>query len=101
VAKFLITYHGGGGVPSNPEQAAQAKAAFGQWLQSAGPSVIDPGAPLRFATRVAESSPASDVAIGGYTLLDAPNVDAAVALLKAHPFVARGGTLQVHEAVQI
>jgi hypothetical protein len=39
------------------------------------------------------------VAIGGYTVIEAADVDAAVAVLRSHPFVARGATLQVDELV--
>jgi hypothetical protein len=37
--------------------------------------------------------------IGGYSLIKADDLDAAAGLVKNHPFVARGGTLQVSEAV--
>jgi hypothetical protein len=41
------------------------------------------------------------VEIGGYSVIEAPNLEEAVAVLKSHPFVARGGTLQVDEAVSV
>jgi hypothetical protein len=37
--------------------------------------------------------------IGGYTIIEAANLDEAVDILKSHPFVGRGGTLQVDEAM--
>jgi len=37
--------------------------------------------------------------IGGYSLIKADDLDAAVGLVKNHPLVGRGGTLQVSEAV--
>ena len=36
---------------------------------------------------------------GGYTILDAPDVDAAVKLVENHPYVKRGGSLQVSQSV--
>ena len=72
-------------------------AAFGAWLAEAGSAVTDPGAPLRPATQVANGTPEQRVAIGGYSVIEADDVDGAVAVLKSHPFVARGGTLQVDE----
>jgi hypothetical protein len=98
MARFLVTYHGGG-MPSDPAEASQAVAAFGEWLGRAGNAVVDPGAPLRPAARVANGSPLPEVAIGGYSVIEAASVDQAVEVLKSHPFVARGGTLQVFEAV--
>ncbi|HVH64105.1 MAG TPA: YciI family protein [Candidatus Dormibacteraeota bacterium] len=100
MSKFLVTYFGGGR-PATPEQAEQVKAAFGQWLDKAGKAVVDPGAPLQTATQVANGHPHPRVEIGGYSVIEAPSLDEAVAILKSHPFVARGGTLQVDEAVSI
>jgi hypothetical protein len=100
VSKYLVTYFGGG-KPSTPEQAQQIKEAFGHWLAKAGKAVVDPGAPLRPATQVANGHAHPMVEIGGYSVVEAPSLEDAVAILKSHPFVARGGTLQVDEAVSI
>ena len=101
--KYLVTYHGDGGPPPTPEAQQQAMAAFGAWLASAGDAVVDPGAPLAAARAVTsagvQESPAA--AVAGYTLLEAADMDSAVALLDGHPFIARGGTLQVNEAVNL
>ncbi|HEX6538407.1 MAG TPA: YciI family protein [Candidatus Dormibacteraeota bacterium] len=98
---YLVTYHGGSGPPATPEQAQQMAAAFGQWLASAGDAVKDPGSPLKPATQVAGGTPTERIAIGGYSVIEAPDLDAAVKILQPHPFVARGGTLQVDEAFSI
>jgi hypothetical protein len=98
MSKFLVTYHGGG-MPSDPEQAQQAVAAFGAWLGRAGKAVLDPGAPLRIATKVGSGS--TDDPIGGYSVIEADSVDGAVSILESHPFVSRGGTLAVHQAIDI
>ena len=99
MSRFLVTYHGGSGMPSDPAQMERIRAAFGEWLASAGDAVVDPGAPLRQATQVSNGAPLPVVAIGGYTVIEASSVDRAVEVLKSHPFVARGGTLQVDEAM--
>jgi hypothetical protein len=98
MARFLVTYHGGG-TPSDPEQAARARAAFGEWVSRAGQAIVDPGAPLRIATQVPNGSPQPEITIAGYSVIEASSVEAAVEVLKSHPFVARGGTLQLHQAV--
>jgi len=79
----------------------QAKAAFGQWLAKAGKAVVDPGAPLRPGTQVSNGAPTPQVMIGGYSVIEADDVAAAAEVLKSHPFVARGGTLQVDEAMEV
>ena len=35
----------------------------------------------------------------GYSVLEAADLDSAIDLVRSHPFVARGGSLQVSEAV--
>ena len=98
MSRYLVTYHGGG-TPSDPAQLEQVRAAFGQWLAKAGAAVIDPGAPLRPATQVSKGQPTPQVMIGGYTVIETGSLEAATEILQAHPFVARGGTLQVDEAM--
>ncbi|HEY6875419.1 MAG TPA: YciI family protein [Candidatus Dormibacteraeota bacterium] len=100
MAKFLVTYFGGG-MPSNPAEAAAAVEAFGQWLGRAGRAVVDPGAPLKPGSQVAKGTAAPKVTIGGYSVIEADDLDAALEVLKSHPFVARGGTLQVDEALAL
>jgi hypothetical protein len=97
--KFLVTYHGGG-APA-PEQAQEAMAAFMAWASSAGDALVDPGAPLGPAKTVTAESVSDGPAAGpanGYSILQAPDLDSAVALVKDHPFVSRGGSLQVSTA---
>jgi hypothetical protein len=96
--KFLVTYHGGS-MPSDPEAVKQVKAAFGAWLGQAGSAVLDPGAPVRVVAQVANGEPRTQVEVGGYSIVQADSLDAAKAVLRSHPFVARGGTLQVCEII--
>jgi hypothetical protein len=98
MAKYLVTYHGAGG-PTDPDMMAQAAAAFGQWLQEAGSAVVDPGAPVHMVKQVATGAPTDAVEIGGYSIIEAPSLEAAEDILRIHPFVGRGGTLQVNEIV--
>ena len=79
----------------------QAKAAFGKWLGEAGDAVVDPGAPVRMVTQVAAGSATEPAEIGGYSIIEAESPDAAIAVLKSHPFVARGGTLQVNQVLEV
>ncbi len=101
MAKFLISYHGGGEMPADPAQREQMMTAFMTWAASVGDSMIDPGAPLGQAVLVTSAgvSDDKDGGIGGYTLLSADSLDDAVEKVRNHPFVSRGGTLRVAEAV--
>jgi hypothetical protein len=100
MAMFLVTYHGSG-MPDDPEMIEQAKAAFGAWLAAAGDAVVDPGAPVFLATQVALDEPSEAVEIGGYSIIRADSPERAAEVLAEHPFVARGGTLQVNQVVDL
>jgi hypothetical protein len=97
---YLITYHGAGDPPASAEAREQMMAAFGAWVASVGEHMVDPGAPLG-ASKTVSSEGASEggASIGGYSLIKADDLDAAVGLVKNHPFVGRGGSLVVSESV--
>ena len=99
---YLITYHGGSGPPPSAEAREQMMAAFQAWVASVGDHMVDPGAPLGASKTVSpegvtDAAPAGH--IDGYSLIKADDLDAAAGLVKNHPFVGRGGSLQVSEAV--
>jgi hypothetical protein len=98
---FLITYHGGG-MPEGEEARQQAMVAFGAWVAEVGDALTDPGAPLGPAMTVSADGVRpgdADGRAGGYSVLRADDMESAVALVRDHPFVTRGGSLQVTEAV--
>ena len=94
--KFLVTYVGGG-MPHDPELMAQARAAFGAWLAESGGAVTDPGAPVQTVARLAAGEPAPEVQVNGFSIIDVSDLEVAKELLSTHPFIGRGGTLQVSE----
>jgi hypothetical protein len=102
MATFLITYHGGGGMPDSAEAREQMMAAFQAWAASVGDAMIDPGSPLgprQTVTSNGVSDSPADPTLGGYTLLRADSLDDAVKAVMSHPFVGRGGALQVSQAI--
>ena len=101
---YLVTYHGGPGMPSDPAAAQQMLAAFQAWVAEVGSVIRDPGAPLGAAKTVSGDTVVdgqTEAAVGGYTLLDAGSLDEAVGLVRSHPFLTRGGSLQVSETVSV
>ena len=99
--RFLVTYHGGG-MPESEEGRQQAMAAFGAWIAATGKALVDPGAPLGASRTVSAGLVTDGAAPGpfnGYSILDAADLDSAVEKVRDHPYVGRGGSLQVSEAV--
>jgi hypothetical protein len=52
-------------------------------------------------TQVSSGSTADAAQIGGYSIIEADDVDAATSVLSSHPYVARGGTLQVNQILDV
>lgn len=101
---YLVTYHAGGPMPSSPEAVAQMKTAFAAWVDSVGGSMVDPGAPVARAKTVTAGTVTdghADGCVEGYTVLKATTIDEAVTLVASHPFLVRGGTLEVSEALDL
>jgi hypothetical protein len=104
VPTYLVTYHGGGEMPSAPQARQQMAAAFGAWAARVGSAMLDRGAPLGPAKTISGdrlSDGQTAATVSGYTVLRADNLDAAVELLRTHPFLTRGGSLQVSEALDL
>jgi hypothetical protein len=101
---YLVTYHGGPGLPSDPAAVQQMVSAFQTWVAEVGPAMRDPGAPLGPAKTVSAGSVTdgqTEATIGGYTLLETESLEEAARLLQTHPFVGRGAALQVSEAISL
>ena len=77
-------------------------SAFMAWTKQVGSALVDPGAPLGGSAVVSGTGVADGVAEGpaaGYSIVEADDLAAAAKLVSDHPFIARGGTLQVSQAV--
>ena len=99
--RYLVTYHGGG-MPEGEAAREEAMKAFLSWAQATGSALVDPGAPLGASLAVSASGVSKeegDKPAGGYSVLEAGDLAAAADLVRNHPFVRRGGTLRVSEAV--
>jgi hypothetical protein len=101
VAKFLLVYHGGGGMAATPEEQAASMAAWNGWFDRLGAAVLDVGNPTAAAKRIGPNGAVSDDASApsGYSLISADSLDQAVSLAKDCPVLGVGGTIQVAEAV--
>ncbi|MBK5231795.1 MAG: hypothetical protein JJE13_02285 [Thermoleophilia bacterium] len=96
MSKYVLVYHGGGKTPESDEEKDQIMAAWRQWIQSAGESLVDVGNP--FGPPDSIGGQASDPATG-YSIIEADNVDGVKALLGNHPMAgADGARIDIHEA---
>jgi hypothetical protein len=75
------------------------EAAWGEWFGKIGPDIAD------FGNRVGEASPVgdcgADTALGGYTLINAEDLEAAVAIAKGCPGLQQGGGVEVGTIIEM
>ena len=104
MAKYLFVYHGG----KMPETEAEQKAAmeaWGAWFGSLGASVVDGGNPVGPSKTVLARGAVEDHGganpASGYSLIEASNMDDALAKAKGCPILSHGGSVEVCEAINI
>ncbi len=104
MAKYLYVYHGGSR-PESKEAVKEVMNAWGKWFGSMGSAVIDGGNPVGSSSTVkSDGSVASDGGAnpaGGYSLIEASNLDDALAKAKGCPILAGGGSVEVAEAIDM
>jgi hypothetical protein len=103
VPNYIIAYHGGT-KPESPEQGAEQMAKWETWVEGLGEAVVNPGTPL-MKTRIVSSTGVSDDggpnSVSGFSVVQADNMEAALEMAKACPFLDTGGTLEVAEMVEM
>ncbi|TCK99949.1 hypothetical protein BXY66_3655 [Shimia isoporae] len=102
--KFMFIYHGGGR-PETPEEGEKVMAAWMKWMEGIGSDMVDPGNPAGLSRTVSVdgvSENGGSNPVSGYTLVNAPDMDAACAIAKGCPILEGGkGTVEVAEAMDM
>ncbi len=99
---FIIAYHGGK-KPETQEDGAKHMERWKAWLGGLGDAVVNPGTPLGKSKTVSASGVSDGGgpnALTGFSVVKADNMDAALEIAKACPFVEIG-TLEVAEMMQM
>lgn len=101
MAKYLFVYHGGS-KPETEEEQAKVMDAWGQWFGSMGSAVIDGGNPVGMSSTVNSDGTVADNGgsnpASGYSLIEAADLNDAVAKARGCPILASGGTIELAEA---
>jgi hypothetical protein len=100
MTKYLLAYHGGG-MPSSPEEGERVMAAWTKWMGGLGAALVDGGNPIGAVKTVGKDGTATDGGgpnpITGYSVVEAPSLDAAVKMASTCPILASDGSVQVGE----
>ena len=99
---FVFAYHGGT-TPSSPEDVEKVMAEWMAWFDGMGDAVVIPGNPVGksstvYQDRVEDNGGANP--ISGYSLINVPSIDEAVALAKTCPILP-DGTIEIAEAIDM
>ncbi len=87
MAEFLMVYHGGS-MPETDDEIAHEMARWGDWMNSLGGQLIEPGAPVGKSKTLSASGITDDGGenpVSGYSIVEAESIEAALALIKTCP----------------
>jgi hypothetical protein len=100
MAKFIFVYHGGS-APSSPEEGQKVMKAWMDWMGGLGAALVDGGNPAGMSKTVSAKGVANDGGsnpVSGYSLVEAADMDAAIAMAKGCPILS-DGTVEVAECL--
>ncbi|MEO7350643.1 MAG: YciI family protein [Marmoricola sp.] len=108
MSKFVFIYHApmppAEAAPPSPEQMEAVMGEWNAWAGKVGDGMVDFGTPLAGGVRVTtdDTSP-STREVAGYSIIEANDLDAALALAKNHPHLNMPGgcEIEVHESLAI
>ena len=92
MAEFLMVYHGGS-IPETDEEIAHKMTRWGDWMNSLGGQLIEPGAPVGKSKTFSASGITGDGGanpVSGYSIVGVESIEAALALIKSCPHLDSG-----------
>ena len=92
---FVFAYRASGNYASTPESAAAWKA----WFDGMGDDLVQLGKPARGAATLGNCGPGTE--LGGYSVISARDLDAALAVAKGCPQLDRNGGVEVAQLVDV
>ncbi len=108
MSKFVFVYHApmtpADAAPPSPQEMEAVMGAWNAWAGKVGDGMVDFGTPLAGGVRVTTDGTAtSERDVAGYSIIEAADLDAALALAQAHPHLNMPGgcEIEVHEAQPI
>ena len=101
MAKFVLTFEDAR-QPSSPEAGQQHMSDYRDWLAGLGDTLVMPQQAFRQTRDVTDQGvrEAGPGGIMGFLMIEAENMEAAIAVARQCPFLARG-TMRVAEAMDV
>jgi hypothetical protein len=103
VPKYVLVYSGGRGVSDDPDERAAQYERWERWMRDLGSAIVQPGAATGAAktVKVDGAADGGSLAVSGYSVLSADDLDAAVRLTGGCPVLEIGGAVDVYEALEM
>lgn len=95
MAKFILAFRGG--MPKSEEEGRKMMDDWNAWMGKLGDALTDPGAGFgksRFLIGGGQEGEPKD-ALSGYSIVEANDIEAAIAMANDNPIFALGGTIEV------
>lgn len=88
---------------ANPEDGKKMMQVWMKWFEKAGSAVVDGGMPTQKVATVGHASGKSEGFVGGYSIMQAENVDVVKEMLKDHPHLMMpgGASIDIFELLQM
>ena len=99
--KFFLAFRGG--MPKSPDEGQKMMADWNAWVAGLGPALTDKGAGFgksRFLTAPGVEGTVTG-ALSGYTLIEAADIEAALAIANKNPIFNLGGTIEVAPVMEM
>jgi hypothetical protein len=93
-------------MPETPAQQARVMKQWTSWFARLGPAIVDPGNPFSGSVnKIDANGSVSKGAVGrrasGYSIIEAPSLDAATKLAKGCPVIKGGAQVAVYETFNV
>jgi hypothetical protein len=99
--RYILAFRGG--MPTNPDEGQKMMADWNAWMDGIGAALVDKGAGFgksRFLSAPDRETKTGDP-LSGYSVVEAPDFDAALDMARANPIFSLGGSIEVAEMVQM
>ncbi len=98
---YVLLYKGGGPEGRSEDDVAAVMEAWTNWYAGVGEGIVDGGNPFGPSMAVTSDGNTDPSGITGYTIVSADDMASAMALVKDHPHLDEGGTVEVYETFQM
>lgn len=93
MSQYILVYKGEATDMSEmtPEQGAEVMAKWGAWMANVGSALTDVGSPFAPGASVVDDGSSGEAAsLTGYSIIEAADMGAAIALTEGHPYLSEG-----------